>query len=209
MVRSLVKINQSTHIARDKRQAMDIVGQRRISFQPRLQRSTSHRPFPLYQSPIESMPPHSLFETHLDVHDLGRSIAFYRNVVGLEFAFRVPERHVAFFWIGGRGKSMLGLWSGSSSPNAAKLHIAFALDLDAVLASPSALRRHGVEPLDFAGRPTTEPSVIGWMPAASVFFHDPDGHLLEYLAMLSQEPCAEAGVVPYGEWLGRWAREAG
>jgi lactoylglutathione lyase len=31
---------------------------------------------------------------------------------------------------------------------------------------------------------TAEPSVIGWMPAAAVYFRDPDGHLLEYLPML-------------------------
>jgi lactoylglutathione lyase len=154
------------------------------------------------------LPPRALFETHLDVRDLERSIAFYRDVVGLEFASRLPERHVAFFWIGGRGHSMLGLWSGSSSPNAARLHTAFALDLDAVLASPSVLRRSGAEPLDFNGRSATGPSVIGWMPAASVFFHDPDGHLLEYLAMLPHQPRPEAGVVPYGDWLARWAREA-
>jgi lactoylglutathione lyase len=45
------------------------------------------------------------------------------------------------------------------------------------------------------------------MPAASVFFHDPDGHLLEYLAMLPHQSCPQVGVVPYGEWLARWARE--
>jgi hypothetical protein len=38
-----------------------------------------------------------------------------------------------------------------------------------------------------------------------VFFHDPDGHLLEYLAMLPHQPRPEAGVVPYGEWMARWA----
>jgi lactoylglutathione lyase len=153
--------------------------------------------------------PHALFEAHLDVRDLERSITFYRDVVGLEFAYRLTGRQVAFFWIGGRGHSMLGLWSGSFSPNVTRLHTAFALDLDAVLAAPSALRRSGVEPLDFRGRPATEPSVIGWMPAASVFFNDPDGHLLEYLAMLPHHPRPEAGVVPYGEWLTKWVREAG
>jgi lactoylglutathione lyase len=71
------------------------------------------------------------------------------------------------------------------------------------------LRQSGVEPLDFDGRPADEPSVIGWMPAASVYFKDPDGHLLEYLAMLPHEPRPEAGVVSYREWLGRWARERG
>jgi lactoylglutathione lyase len=48
--------------------------------------------------------------------------------------------------------------------------------------------------------------VIGWMPAASVFFRDPDGHLLEYPAMLPHEPRPEADVVPYVEWLASWAR---
>jgi lactoylglutathione lyase len=42
------------------------------------------------------------------------------------------------------------------------------------------------------------------MPAASVFFHDPDGHLLEYLAMLPHEARPDAGVVPYSEWIASW-----
>ena len=103
---------------------------------------------------------------------------------------------------------MLGLWLGSSSPNALRLHVAFALDLEAVLASPAVLRASGFEPLGFHGRPTAEPSVIGWMPAASVFFRDPDGHLLEYLAMLPHVPRPDAGVIPYGEWLAKWVDEA-
>ena len=45
------------------------------------------------------------------------------------------------------------------------------------------------------------------LPAAAVFFHDPDGHLLEHLAMLPHQPRPDAGVVPYGEWLARWAGE--
>jgi hypothetical protein len=51
--------------------------------------------------------------------------------------------------------------------------------------------------------------VIGWMPAASVFLHDLvhdlDGHLLENLAILPHEPHLKAGVVPYREWMARWA----
>ena len=69
----------------------------------------------------------------------------------------------------------------------------------------SKLRAAGVEPLDFDRRPTDEPCVFGWMPAAGVFFRDPDGHLLEYLAMLQDEPRPEAGVVHYAEWTRRWA----
>jgi lactoylglutathione lyase len=30
--------------------------------------------------------------------------------------------------------------------------------------------------------------VIGWMPAAAVYFEEPDGHMLEYLAMLDEAP---------------------
>ena len=64
-----------------------------------------------------------------------------RDVVGLEPAYRLEERNVAFLWIGGRSGSMLGLWAGSSSPNAPpRLHLAFSLDLKAVLAAPATLR---------------------------------------------------------------------
>jgi hypothetical protein len=42
--------------------------------------------------------------------------------------------------------------------------------------------------------------VIGWMPAAAVYFRDPDGHLLELLAMLDDEPDAAAGIVGWSDW---------
>ncbi len=42
--------------------------------------------------------------------------------------------------------------------------------------------------------------MIGWMPAAAVYFRDPDGHMLEYLAMLDEEPRPEAGIVSWSEW---------
>jgi predicted enzyme related to lactoylglutathione lyase len=57
----------------------------------------------------ECVPVGGLFETHLTVSDLGRSVAFYREVVGLPLALEVPERGAAFFWIGGPG----GLCSAS------------------------------------------------------------------------------------------------
>jgi lactoylglutathione lyase len=62
------------------------------------------------------------------------------------------------------------------------------------------LRSRGVTPLSFFEIETREPSVIGWMPAAAVYFHDPDGHLLEYLAMLDEEPRPDRGIVPWSEW---------
>ena len=38
------------------------------------------------------------------------------------------------------------------------------------------------------------------MPAAAVYLRDPDGHLLEYLAMLDENPQPERGIIPWSEW---------
>lgn len=100
-----------------------------------------------------------LYETHLTVSNLDRSIEFYRDVVGLEMAHTIPDRNVAFFWIGGRETSMLGLWSIHSSPMQMKLHIAFQTTLDQVIKAPAYLRTKGVVPRNGAGTEIDEPSV--------------------------------------------------
>ena len=151
-----------------------------------------------------------LFEAHLTVSDLDRSTTFYRDVVGLGVAHEVPERGAAFLWIGAPGAAMLGLWSMGSAPVALSLHLAFRASLEDVLRACDRLRSLGVTPLSFFATETDEPSVIGWMPAAAVYFRDPDGHLLEYLAMIDAAPRAELGIVPWSEWLrshGASARE--
>jgi lactoylglutathione lyase len=104
-------------------------------------------------------------------------------------------------WIGARGRSMLGLWDIGSAPLGMELHIAFEAALEEVRAAPQRLREQGVTPLSFFGQETDEPSVIGWMPAAAVYFRDPDGHQLEYLAMLDADPRPDAGIVPYSRWV--------
>jgi hypothetical protein len=38
------------------------------------------------------------------------------------------------------------------------------------------------------------------MPAAILYFRDPDGHLIEFLAMLGDQPRPDLGVVPWPEW---------
>ena len=73
----------------------------------------------------EPVPVAGLFETHLTVSDLPRSIVFYRDVVGLPLAFEVPERGAAFFWIAAPGEGLLGLWSMGSAPMGFLLHLAF------------------------------------------------------------------------------------
>jgi lactoylglutathione lyase len=141
-----------------------------------------------------------LFETHLTVSDLAQSVAFYRDVVGLQTAYEIPERGAAFMWIGAPGEAMLGLWSIGSSPIGLALHIAFKCSLESVLGACDRLRAQKVTPLSFFATETTEPSVIGWMPAASVCFRDPDGHLIEYLAMLDEPSRPEAGIVSWSAW---------
>jgi lactoylglutathione lyase len=140
-----------------------------------------------------------LFETHLTVSDMARSVAFYRDVVGLPVALEVPERGAVFHWIGEPGQAMLGLWSIGSAPMNMQLHIAFEMDLEDVLAAPARLRADGVEPLSFFGEPAGEPSYIGWMPAGAVYFRDPSGHMLEYLAMLEEQPRPDLGIRTWSE----------
>lgn len=149
---------------------------------------------------MTAVPVQGLFETHLNVRSLDASIAFYRDCLGLELTYRLDERRVAFFWIGGRGHAMLGLWEAGTAPNVMRLHLAFKCEVDEVLAAPEKLRAAGIAPLGFFGEPVEEPVVIAWMPAVSLYFTDPDGHLLEYLAMLPDEPRPAAGIVAYSDW---------
>ena len=143
---------------------------------------------------------HDLFEVHLTVRHLDVAIAFYCDIVGLTVAHVTTERKAAFLWIGPERKAMLGLWAAGSAPQAVTLHTAFRVNSADVLAAPTLLRNAGVTPLDFDGRPTDLPVVLAWMPAAAVYFRDPDGHLLEYIAMLPHEPRPDCGVVPWRTW---------
>jgi lactoylglutathione lyase len=142
-----------------------------------------------------------LFETHLTVSDLKRSINFYQNIIGLQLAFEAPTRNAAFLWIGNPHHSMLGLWDVGSMPLGLALHIAFEVTIDNLLDAPRILKDHGITPLSFYNLETTQPSVIGWIPAATIFFRDPDGHLIEYLAMLDNEPNLNVGIIPWSEWI--------
>ncbi len=148
------------------------------------------------------IPISGLYESHLTVLDLDRSVAFYRDVVGLELAHTVPTRHAAFFWVGGRDRSMLGIWCIHSSPVRLRLHIAFSVTLDAVIRSVGVLRSKGMVPRNGGGGPEIkEPVVFPWMPAASVYFDDPDGHSLEYISILPDDPQPDiVGTVMLSEW---------
>jgi lactoylglutathione lyase len=141
----------------------------------------------------------ALFESHLTVSDLQRSKSFYGNVLGLELASEFPERSAAFYWLGPQKKCMLGLWQ-VAAPLRMNLHLAFTVAVEDLLKAPQTLRSAGVLPLDFNNSPSDEPVVLAWMPAAALYFHDPDGNLLEFIAMLAEPPQPELGVVRWSEW---------
>jgi lactoylglutathione lyase len=148
-----------------------------------------------------------IFEAHIIVRDLQRSVAFYRDVLGLQVGIEQPERPAAFFWVGGRGKSMLGIFTTGSWPTQMmQHHLSFQVKLEDLLSAPQRLRAAGITPKGRRtpnyprGEPADEPIVFAWMPAVSVFFDDPDGNLLEYIAMLPDLPRPELGIVPWSEW---------
>src|SRR6476646_5154263 len=77
-----------------------------------------------------------LFEAHLHVLDLERSMRFYENVLGLELGLHERERRAAFYWVGDGQSTMLGLWEAppwitDGSSNVIRMqHIAFAVALE-------------------------------------------------------------------------------
>jgi lactoylglutathione lyase len=145
-----------------------------------------------------TIPINDLFEAHLTVTDLERAVAFYKDRLGLPLAHVVPDRGVAFFWIGAPGKAMLGLWETGSMPMSIS-HVAFQVALSELHAAPERLRRCGIEPTDLAGVPTDAPVVLAWMPAA-VYFRDPDNNLLEFITMLPDPPRPDLSVLAWNDW---------
>jgi lactoylglutathione lyase len=131
-----------------------------------------------------------LYETHLPVKDTEASRRFYVNIVGLEFAYRDPGRDVVFLWIGTGRNSMLGLWGPTTvhGRKTDRCHFAIAVPLPDLLVAGERLNRLGITTCNFAGEETTEPSVIGWMPSAQLYFRDPDNHSLEFIALLDDAP---------------------
>jgi lactoylglutathione lyase len=147
-----------------------------------------------------------LYEAHLPVANTEQSKAFYVEVAGLEFAHRDVSRDIVFLWAGGDRRSMLGLWGPATvrGGDFHLCHVAFAVSLPELHAAIQSLTDAGVRTQNFAGEETTEPSVIGWMPSAQIYFRDPDGHSLEFIALLEQTPDPN-----FNGSLSEWQKQTG
>lgn len=146
-----------------------------------------------------------LYETHLPVNDTQISETFYREVIGLPFAYRDPSRDIVFLWVDEKQKGMIGLWGagtgyGRQNGIFTLCHLAFAVSFEQLQRAIQQLNERGIETRGFGGNITCEPSVIGWMPSAQIYVRDPDGHSLEFIALLPEPPNA-AFIGSYSEWV--------
>jgi lactoylglutathione lyase len=156
-----------------------------------------------------------LYEVHLPVIDLDRAVEFYVNKLGFEFGFGGRDGSSALLlYTEARQRWMLGLFRVDTvvHRSAAEYHISFRIAEEQVDSMVSWLRERGIEtehpPRAPVQGPMTEPIVHGWMPAAAVFFRDPDGHLLEFIADLADAPRPEFLYGPLSEWRALTGRKA-
>ncbi|MCA1031467.1 VOC family protein [Bacillus timonensis] len=141
-----------------------------------------------------------LYETHILTKDLDKAIEFYKHL-GMPLATYIENRRVAFFWFGDKNekKQTLGVWEVSAEKFAQR-HFAFKVDYAEIKKSIHWLTNKGIQAKESFGLAPTEPIVHTWMPAASVYFEDPDGNSLEFIHVLDVEPNNEKPIMYLSEW---------
>lgn len=148
-----------------------------------------------------------LYEVHLPTTDLHRALDFYTDVLGFRPGFGNPTDGGMLLLFDDEGtRWMLGLYEvdGVEHRHPAEYHVSFRVaesDADRMV---SWLEARGVEPVHPPNAPIQgpmdEPIVHGWLPAAAVFFRDPDGHLLELIVDLPEPPRPDFDYRPLSEW---------
>ena len=127
-----------------------------------------------------------LYEAHLPVSNLERSIEFYTGL-GLELDHIVEDR-LAFLWIV-KDESWLGLWITDKVEleyHPSIRHIAFQVSLEGLKNSVNWLNNKGYKPREAFGFEPTEPFVMPHedYAHAKIHFNDPDGNSLEFICKI-------------------------
>jgi catechol 2,3-dioxygenase-like lactoylglutathione lyase family enzyme len=132
---------------------------------------------------------HGLLELVLEVSDLDRSLAFYRDLLGLHVVERWPAPRLAA-WVAIGRNAVLGLWPASSGGEGVGIagsrggsHVHFAIYID-----PGSLV-DWQKRLELAGIKVEGPVTFAH-GNHSIFFGDPDGNVVEL-----------------GDWSVDWAGE--
>jgi catechol 2,3-dioxygenase-like lactoylglutathione lyase family enzyme len=144
---------------------------------------------------------HGFYEVFLPVTDVDRAAAWYVEKLGFTLGWRDKASALLLYDNAGV-RSMLGLYHVDVVDR--RHHVSFRIaeqDVDRMLAY---LLEHKIQPVHPARAhmdgPVHEPIVHGWMPAASLYFEDPDDHLLEFIADLAETPRPDIQYCPLSKW---------
>lgn len=141
-----------------------------------------------------------IFETHINVSDYKKSAEFYEKLLNIIPLHEDAKRKSKFYWVGQPGQSMLGIRENYPSSLVQRQHFAFKVDLEDISSAKDYLSTLGIETTNFFGESSEELLVFPFMPAVSIYFDDPDGHTIEFIAMLDDQPRPELNIMKWKEW---------
>ncbi|MBO0469750.1 VOC family protein [Enterococcus sp. DIV0242_7C1] len=143
-----------------------------------------------------------IFETHLNVANYLESAKFYEQLPGLESLHIDHKRKSSFFWVGGKGKGMLGIRENYPSSQIQRQHFAFEVEENQLFSIREELETKGIQTENFYGDDSGDLYVFTFMPAVSFYVTDPNGHSIEYLAMLDKKIDEEkyGEIIPYKKY---------
>ncbi|AMX00781.1 VOC family protein [Rummeliibacillus stabekisii] len=148
-----------------------------------------------------------IFETHINVSDYKKSAEFYEKLLNIIPLYEDAERKLKFYWVGQPGEAMLGIRENYPSSLVQRQHFAFRVDLNDISSAKDYLSSLNIMTTNFFGESADNLLVFPFMPAVSIYFEDPDGHSIEFIAMLDDQPKPELEIMPWKEWEKLCGRE--